>query len=335
MPTKPRVSIVVPLYNEEQVIDELFGRLVLLEDARVEFDLLFVNDGSSDATSPKIRQLITAAGRGRLVELSRNWGQQAAFRAGLEYADGDAVVLMDGDLQDPPEFIPQMVEAWLNGANAVTACRRSRQERGLRRLLFDAFHWTFFRLTDGAMPQGSGTFGLFDRKIAEHIKTLNEVTLFLPALRHWPGYRREVVYYDRQERAAGETKQSLSRLFRYAWDGIVSFSELPLRWITVVGVLVSLCGFAYAALLIVQRVLQAFGYFTDFEVLGFTTIVVAVLTMGGLQLIALGVVGEYVARIYREAKHRPVFLVDEVFSPGPSAEPHEAGSTALAADPSE
>ncbi|HYO23806.1 MAG TPA: glycosyltransferase family 2 protein [Lacipirellulaceae bacterium] len=328
------VSLVVPLFNEQDVVAELVQRLTSLSMPGIEWDLVLVDDGSSDATRAEAERLLAAHGAGRVAALSRNFGQQAAFRAGIELAVGDAVVMMDGDLQDPPEFIPEMVAAWKRGASVVVACRRTRQERGLRRLLFAAFHWLFFKLTDGAMPRDSGTFGLMDRRVTEHLRQLHEVSLFLPALRCWPGYRRELVWYDRQERAAGKPKQSLSRLFAYAWDGIVSFSERPLRWITRMGLAVSLAGFAYAAVLVVQRILQLFGYLKELEVLGFTTIVVAVLCVGGLQLIAIGVVGEYIARIFREVKHRPVFIVASVMDAGvASAGPSERQTAAWAEEP--
>jgi glycosyltransferase involved in cell wall biosynthesis len=310
--SKPRVSIVVPLFNEADVVVELVERLTRLPDQVYEWDLTFVDDGSTDETAEIAERLLLEHGRGRVIRLSRNFGQQAAFRAGLDYADGDAIVPMDGDLQDPPEFIPEMADAWRRGANVVVACRRSRQERWPRRWLFHAFHWLFNKLTDGAMPRDSGTFGLMDRRVCDHVRALHEVSLFLPALRCWPGFRREIVWYDRQARAAGKPKQSLSRLLVYAWDGIVSFSERPLRWITRLGLIVSMCGFAYAGILIVQRILQFFGYFRGLEVMGFTTIVVAILCIGGLQLMAIGVVGEYIARIFREIKHRPIFIVNRV-----------------------
>lgn len=327
--SKPRVSIVVPLFNEADVVVELVERLARLPDDAFDWDLTFVDDGSADETAEIAERLLLKHGRGRVVRLSRNFGQQAAFRAGLDYADGDAIVLMDGDLQDPPEFIPELADAWRRGASVAVACRRSRQERWPRRWLFYAFHWLFNKLTDGAMPRNSGTFGLMDRRVCDHVRALNEVSLFLPALRCWPGFRREIVWYDRQARAAGKPKQSLSRLLVYAWDGIVSFSERPLRWITRLGLVVSLCGFAYAGILIVQRILQLFGYLKDLEVLGFTTIVVAILCIGGLQLMAIGVVGEYIARIFREIKHRPVFIVDRVMdaaleaAPLPAEEPSQ------------
>ncbi len=309
---KPRVSIVVPLFNEADVAVELVERLTRLPDHTYDWDLTLVDDGSTDETADVAERLLLEHGRGRVIRLSRNFGQQAAYRAGLECAEGDAVVMMDGDLQDPPEFIPELADAWRRGASVVVACRRSRQERWPRRWLFQAFHWLFNKLTDGAMPRDSGTFGLMDRRVCDHVLALHEVSLFLPALRCWPGFRREIVWYDRQARAAGKPKQSLSRLLVYAWDGIVSFSERPLRWITRLGLIVSLGGFAYAGMLIVQRILQLFGYFKGLEVRGFTTIVVAILCVGGLQLVAIGVVGEYIARIFREIKHRPVFIVDRV-----------------------
>jgi glycosyltransferase involved in cell wall biosynthesis len=309
------VSIIIPLWNEEDGIDPLIQRLLRLpQDTFTNWELIFVDDGSSDETVARLIHQIDQFARWKIVRLARNFGQQAAYRAGLDHATGDAVVFLDGDLQDPPEMIPELVARWRKGAKVVTGCRRSRPEKGLRGLLLRVFHETFFYLNGGVMPKNSGTFGLMDRAVADHLRQMPELNLFLPAQRSWIGYQKDVVWYDREARVVGAPKQSFHRLFSYAWDGIANFSELPLKLISVLGILISLAGFAYAGILFAIKLAQLAGFFPALIVQGFTTIAVAMLCLGGIQLICLGIIGEYLARIYREVKRRPLYLVDQVRS---------------------
>jgi dolichol-phosphate mannosyltransferase len=306
------VSVVVPLLNEERTVHELVERLAGAAkrcDASIEF--IVVDDGSTDETVALLRRELPKLARWKLVKLSRNFGQQAALRAGLEQASGDAIVFIDGDLQDPPEAIPELIRSWRTGARVVVACRRTRAEKGLRRLAFLTFHKAFAWLTNEAMPPDSGTFGLVDRVVADHMLRLPEVNLFLPAVRCWVGFSRAVVWYDRDSRVAGDAK-SLTSLINYAWDGITSFSEKPLKAITLAGAALFVLTFAYAGALVAIRLLQTFGLFGNLRVQGFTTLAVGMLGLGGLQLFSIGILGEYVARIFRETKGRPLYLIEDI-----------------------
>ncbi len=314
-----KVSVVVPVWNEEENVDALVERLALLLPlGNCAWEFVFVNDGSADNTVEKLTEELPRLRNWRIVELSRNFGQQAAYRAGLDNATGDAVVFLDADLQDPPELIPEMIAMWRKGAKLVTGRRRSRTETGLRRVFFDLFHHVFFYLTSGAMPKNSGTFALMDRVVADQVRAMPELNMFLPAMRYWVGFKQEVVWYDRAARE-GAPKQSLSKLFNYAWDGITSFSVLPLKAISALGLLISFAGFAYAGVLVAIKLLQFVGFFPDLVVQGFTTLAVAVLCMGGLQLMCLGLIGEYLAKMYREVKRRPAYIVAKVVSPAEEA----------------
>lgn len=313
------VSVVVPLFNEEDHVAALVEALARLAAHReVAWEFILVNDGSRDATRERMLPLLPRLGRWKYVHLSRNFGQQPAYRAGLAAASGDAVVFLDADLQDPPDLIPEMLARWEAGAKLVTGCRRSRAETGVRRWLFDGFHTVFHRVTGGAMPRDSGTFGLMDRVIVKELLAMPELNVFLPALRCWAGFRQEIVWYDRVARA-GEPKQSLHKLLSYAWNGITSFSTVPLRMISFLGALISLAGFGYALFLIVIRVLQNAGYFQNLVVQGFTTVAVAILCLGGIQLLCLGIIGEYINKVYIEVKRRPPYIVEEVLT-----SPHES-----------
>ena len=306
------ISIVIPLWNEEESIATLIARLVeLRQKCSVPFEFIFVDDGSTDRTVSRLQQELASQAQWALVSLSRNFGQQAAYRAGLDHARGDAVVFLDADLQDPPELIPEMVERWQGGAKVVVGCRRSRPERGLRGILLKQFHQIFKLLTGGIIPPNSGTFGLMDRVVVDHVRALPEINLFLPGLRSWFGYQQELVSYDRAGRP-GKPKQTFSRLVSYAWDGITSFSELPLKLIGIAGLIISCLGFFYAFVLIVIKAAQFLGFFRGLAVMGFTTLAVAVLFMGGIQLLCLGIIGEYIARSYKETKRRPIYIVKTI-----------------------
>jgi dolichol-phosphate mannosyltransferase len=307
------VSVVIPALNEEQMIPRLIRELRELEgNFPGGLEIVMVNDGSRDKTVEVARQELEGHRHWKIVSLSRNFGQQAAYLAGLHHATGAAVVMMDADLQDPPSLIPELVAKWEAGAKLVTAVRLSRAEKGFKRFAFDTFHKLFHWLSGGIMPRNSGNFGLMDRVIVEQIKAMRETNLYLPALRAWVGYRQSEVTYHRQPRAEGEAKQNWKRLFNLAWDAITSFSNVPLRLIGWTGFFIALTAFVYAGWLVLQRILQGFGWFKDLEVLGFTTLAVAVMGLGGVQLLCLGIIGEYLGRLYREAKGRPPFVVERV-----------------------
>ena len=304
------VSVITPLYNESANISALAQRLsrVFRDLEEITWEWVAVDDGSIDDTLDVIKKEIVVADEWQVLSLSKNFGQQAAYKAGLDVARGDAVIFLDADMQDPPEKIPDLILSWKSGCDVVVGCRTARPERGLRGLMLRGFHLVFDWLTDGVMPRESGTFGLCSARAASALRAMPEINLFLPAQRSWLGYKRGVVWYERAARE-DEPKQSMRKLFSYAWDGIASFSEVPLHFISVSGVVVCLVGFAYAAFLIGIKILQIFGLLASLQVAGFTTLAVAVLCLGGIQLLCLGIIGEYLAKMYREIKRRPVYLV--------------------------
>jgi len=305
------ISVVMPIYNEEALLDELFLRMLrVFNSIESDFGLLcewvLVNDGSRDRTLEMMTSKASSDSRVAIIDLSRNFGHQPAIQAGLEYATGDAVIVMDGDLQDPPELIPDLVRSWQSGNKVVVAQRRSRAERGIKGMLFGLFHSMLARLSDMKMETGSGVFGLMDRSAVNDLLKLHERNRFLPGLRSWVGYKQANVLYDREERAAGKPKQSFTRLVKYGFDAIFSFSLKPLRAIWMLGFIVSMFSFLYALYLLLMRIL-------DINVVaGFTTPTVAILLLGGVQLISIGILGEYLGRIYDEVKQRPHYVINEV-----------------------
>jgi dolichol-phosphate mannosyltransferase len=301
-----RLDLVVPIFNEEENLPELALRIkrVCDEIADLTWRVIYVNDASTDDSLPVMLAQQRADARFTVIDLSRNFGHQAAISAGLAHADGDVVVLMDGDLQDPPELIGQFVEAWRAKAQVVLGRRRSRQEQGLRRLGFDLFHRLFQRVSDYPITPNTGSFGLLDRRAVEQLRKLPERHRFLPGLQTWIGFEQRTVYYDRQARAAGEPKQTIRRLIHYGLDGIFSFSYKPLRLMTLAGTLISTLGFLTAFYFIAKRLL---GY--EVAQIGFTTLVTLVLVLGGVQLVAIGLLGEYLGRVYDEVKARPLYIV--------------------------
>jgi glycosyltransferase involved in cell wall biosynthesis len=301
------VAIVTPVFNEEAVLPELFARLAALFDANRDYTwrAVLVDDGSRDQSAALVRAQAARDPRFEVVELSRNFGFQSALSAGLARARAaDAIVTMDADLQDPPELIPALVAAWRGGAEVVRATRRTRAETGLRRAGFDVFHAVFGRLSDFPIESNSGTFGLLGHNAIEAFHQLPERHRFFPGLRAWIGFPTADVPYDRQERAAGQPQQTFRRLVRYALDGLFSFSYLPLRVLTYSGIFIGLIGFCLGLYYIVKRLIGI-----ETAAIGFTTLAALVLFLGGVQLIAIGVLGEYLGRIYDEVKQRPIYLV--------------------------
>lgn len=299
------IEVVIPLFNEEENVPELHARVMeACERAGGPWRVTYVDDGSRDRTVDLLHACRRGDQRFRVLSLSRNFGHQAAISAGLQHADADAVVLLDGDLQDPPEFIPDMVVAWRHGAEVVIARRRSRQDTGLRRLAFDLFHAGFRYLVDFDIPRHTGTFCLLSRSAVDAINALPESHRFFPGLRAWVGFRQVLLEYDRHARHRGSPKQTFVRLFRYAADGVLSFSFRPLRLLTTLGMTACGCAFLVAAWLFTKRLLGL-----ETAPIGFTTLCCAVFGLGGLQLIGMGVLGEYIGRIFEESKRRPMFIV--------------------------
>jgi dolichol-phosphate mannosyltransferase len=299
---------VIPVYNEEVVLPRLFERLMRsLDSVGVPHELIFVNDGSTDATAAVLQRFCSSQPGSVLITLSRNFGHQASITAGLQASRGDCVVIMDADLQDPPELIPQLVARWRGGDDVVVARRRSRAESRLRRALFAAFYRAFSLLSDHPLELAAGVFGLMDRAVVAHMLRMSEKNRYIPGMRSWLGFKEGEVPYDRSDRAAGKPKQTIGKLLRYGFDAIFSFSYKPLRVIWVCGSLISAFCFMYAFVLVALRILQIN------VVPGFTTPTIAILFLGGVQLIAVGILGEYLGRIYDEVKQRPLFVVRNEF----------------------
>jgi dolichol-phosphate mannosyltransferase len=303
------LDVVMPVFNEEAILAQVFERLTdsLAALPGCEWRVIMVDDGSADSSARLIRERHARDARFCLLSLSRNFGHQPAITAGLAHASADAAIIMDADLQDPPELIAEMVRVWrTEGAQVVLAVRRSRQETGLRGFLLRGFHSVFRWMTDFPIPAQTGVFGLLARPALEEMQRLTERNRFFPGLRAWIGFEQRVVEYDRDARLGGEPKQTFARLFRYAADGVLSFSYKPLRLMIAGGALVSAFGFLVAAYFVIKRLAGVETAFT-----GFTTLVTLVLFLGGIQLIAIGLIGEYLGRIYDEVKNRPLYIVRE------------------------
>ena len=312
---RPVVSVVIPMLNERDGLKLLFTTLhSAIAAVPVDWEIVVVDDGSTDGTREVIEQELSIFPRWQVIELARNFGQQAAYRAGLGAAQGNAVVFLDADLQDPPQLIPQLIAKWNEGFKVVTACRTSRAERGPRRWAFDAFHKIFHKLTGGTMPENSGMFSLVDRVVVNRLLEMRETNLFLPALKCWFGFAQSTVHYQREGRAVGAPKQSFRKLLNYALNGLFSFSDVPLQWIGVLGLLLSVASFGYGFLLLLVKLGQFVGLFATLEVKGFTTLAVSIFCLGGIQLLCLGIIGQYLARMYREIKGRPLYVIDRVLS---------------------
>ncbi len=303
------LSLIVPMYNEQEVLETFFARtLAVLEPLGVEFEIVCVDDGSHDATLPLLVRRAMADPRVKVVALARNFGKESALTAGIDAAIGDMIVPIDADLQDPPEVIAQFVERWEAGYDVVYGVRGSRESDGyLKRKTAALFYDLFNRVSDMQIPANTGDFRLIDRQAVEALKTLPERNRFMKGLFAWVGFRHTGVIYDRPERAAGQTSWRYMKLFTFAVDGITSFSTLPLRVWTSVGA--SVAGFALgAAMFIIARTL-IFGR----DVPGYASLMVVVLFGLAMQMVALGVLGEYVGRLYQETKGRPVYLVRRVY----------------------
>lgn len=303
-----RYSVVVPIYNEVQILPELVRRLCEVMKGLAEpYEVIFVNDGSHDGSLERLREFSSSDPHIRVIDLSRNFGHQAALYAGMRRASGEAVILMDGDLQDPPEILPQLIDRWRQRYEVVYAVRQKRKENIGKRFLYAAYYRILKALAYVSIPVDAGDFCLMDRRVVTILCTMPERNKFLRGLRSWVGFRQTSIAYERDARYAGKTKYSLSKLFKLALDGVIAYSYIPLRVSYVLGIAVSLVGFVLAAVYFTQRLFLA-GQIPQ----GFTTIAILVLFLGGVQLLSLGLVGEYVGRIYDEVKRRPEYLEREI-----------------------
>jgi dolichol-phosphate mannosyltransferase len=300
------ISVVVPIFNEEELICSFHGALAnALKEVGEAWEVVYVNDGSKDSSLKLLTELHAEDTHVVVVDLSRNWGHMGAISAGLQTAQGDAVVLMDGDFQDPPEVVPELVAAWRGGAQVVTAVRRSRQEqRKVLAALFPLFYRLLGALSDFPIPLNAGIFGLLDRRAVNSINSLREGSRYLPGLRAWVGYKTGVVLYDRKDRAGGEGKLTFPSRIKYAMDAITSFSYKPLR------LSFGLAGFAIslAAVLAVCTVFSK----SSVNPLGYG-VAAAIFLVGGLLLLSVGVLGEYLGRVYDEVRSRPLSIINKVY----------------------
>jgi dolichol-phosphate mannosyltransferase len=308
------ISVVVPIFNEEELIS-LFHVAVAsaMNSVGEEWEVVYVNDGSRDSSLDLLKGLQSEDPHVVVADLSRNWGHMGAISAGLQTARGDAIVLMDGDFQDPPEILPQLVDAWRAGAQVVTAVRRSRKERRkVLAKLFPLFYRVLGALSDFPIPLNAGIFGLMDRQTVDSINSMQERNRYLPGLRAWVGYRNAIVYYDRQDRAAGDGKLSFISRIKYAMDAITSFSYKPLRLCFALSVFSS----GVAAVLAFSTIFSR----NPVDTVGLS-VAASVFLVGCLLLLCLGVLGEYLGRVYDEVRSRPLSIINRVYySPEVSSE---------------
>jgi len=304
----PLLSVVIPCYNEEEVIGETIKRLKVFCDelTGLDVELIFVDDGSRDRTRELLKSHVAEDPRFRLVGFARNFGHQIAVTAGIDAANGDAVVLIDADLQDPPEVMHRMIEKWREGYDVVYGTRTERQgESAFKLATARGFYRVLNRLSEIPIPLDTGDFRLMSRNVVDTLKAMPERDRFVRGMVSWIGFRQTALPYKRAERFAGESKYPLKKMLRFATDGILSFSTKPLQVAVGMGMFSSflaLLGIVYA---LVRRL------FTDIWVEGWTALMIAVLFLGGVQLISVGIVGEYVGRIYNEIKKRPLYIVEE------------------------
>jgi glycosyltransferase involved in cell wall biosynthesis len=315
LPARPRVdatrsleshlTVVIPLYNEEANLPELHRRVrETLEGRGIAYRLLFVNDGSRDGTLDLLRRLASSDSRIRVLSLSRNFGHQISISAGIAHADGDVVVVMDGDLQDPPEVIPDLLGKWSEGFDVVYAVRRKRKEGIVKRAAYSVFYRLLRAVSSVEIPLDSGDFSLMDARVVELLRSFPERSRFVRGLRSWVGFRQTEWAYERMARHSGEPKYRARQLLKLGMDGVFGFSVLPLQLATYLGFLAAALGFLYLLYALASR-------FVYNNPAGWTSLAAIILFLGGTQLLILGILGEYLGRVYEEVKQRPLYVLDE------------------------
>lgn len=303
-----KISILIPAYNEEEVLQHLYERLVKLagETTDYKFEFLFVNDGSRDRTLEMIKSYAEKDNRIAYVNLSRNFGKEIAMIAGLDHVTGDATVIIDADLQDPPELIPKMIQYWEEGYDDVYARRKNRAgESWFKKITSEMYYKVLQKSTSIPIQQDTGDFRLLSKRCVESLRQFRETQRNAKGMFSWIGYKKKEILYDRDPRAAGETKWNYVKLANLAIDGITSFTTAPLRISSILGTLVSIAAFIYILYLVIRTI------FFGTDLAGYPSMMAVILFLGGVQLLSLGVMGEYIGRIFNETKNRPLYLVEE------------------------
>lgn len=308
------LSVVVPVFNEEKIIEVFYNRIskLLFEMRRkrqdFEWEVIWVNDGSTDSSLDIMFRLHKKNNCFKILNLSRNHGHQLAITAGMEYAKGDAVVIMDADLQDPPEFIANLYEKYMEGYDVVCAVRRNREAESFFKLITAKVYYRILkRLMNIEFPVDAGDFRLLSRRVVDILASMHESHRFIRGMVSWIGYRQCGIHYDREKRYAGTTKYSLKKMVKFAFDGLTGFSIAPLRIASLMGFIIAFTAFVYALYTVTVAL------FTNTLIQGWATIVVLILFLGGIQLLTLGIIGEYIGRINNETKGRPLYLVDKYY----------------------
>ncbi|MFA4843513.1 MAG: glycosyltransferase family 2 protein [Candidatus Margulisiibacteriota bacterium] len=302
MSEKPRLSLVIPVFNEAENLLPLHARLAKV--LKNSYEIIFIDDGSTDNSLQVITTLHNQDFKVKAVSFSRNFGHMAALSAGLDVAQGDAVIMLDADLQHPPELVPELVRQWENGAEVVNTIRQETKGAGqLKGLTAGLFYWLINRIAKINLPAGSADYRLLDRKVVDTLKNVRERSRFLRGLISWIGFRQTFVEYEAEARTAGQSKYSFGKMFSFALDGITSFSAVPLRLSTYLGLAVAGLSFLYILYAVYIRL------FTSRAIEGWTSVLVTVLFIGGIQLIFLGVIGEYLSRVFEETKQRPLYII--------------------------
>ena len=304
---KKLITILVPAYNEQEVLHLLYDRLVKLmnENTGYDFEILLVNDGSKDKTFEIMQELREKDKRFCYLNLSRNFGKEIAMIAGLDYCKGDAVVIIDADLQDPPELIPEMIKYWEEGYDDVYAKRKSREgETWLKKFTSKMYYKVLQGFTRIEIQKDTGDFRLLDRRCVEALKSMRENQRYTKGLFSIIGYNKKEILYDRDPRAAGQTKWNYGKLIDLSIDGITSFTTSPLRWAAILGIMISGVSFIYMIYIIIKTLA------TGIDVPGYASLMVVILFLGGIQLIFLGIIGEYLGRTFNESKHRPLYFIE-------------------------
>lgn len=305
---KKLVTILVPAYNEQEVLNLLYDRLKAIMDnlSNYDFEVLLINDGSKDDTLKLMEELRKKDNRICYLNLSRNYGKETAMIAGLDYAKGDCVIIIDADLQDPPELIPDMLKYWEEGYDDVYAKRKSRKGESFFKKFTSRMYYKMLQsITNIEIQKDTGDFRLLDRRCVEALKSVRESQRYTKGLFSWIGYNKKEILFDRDPRAAGQTKWNYAKLINLSIDGLTSFTTAPLRWAAVIGILVSLSGFIYMIAIIFKTL------FHGVDVPGYSSTMVVILFLGGIQLIFLGVIGEYLGRTFNETKGRPLYFIDK------------------------